>query len=117
MDSQTSAPTHLPVLVSYSLRKINARQWLVRDQSSLDPLATDLNSSELLCGDVKTFSMTGSYATHQESIVTSANMDQDPTPLVFQRIAGAQRLPDRVRLRIDLENESSPMLNTVLYIH
>jgi hypothetical protein len=120
LDPATLSPNHLPVTVTYSLRTIGSRVWLVREQTSLDPLSPQLNFSEPVCGDVKAFTITGSYAarTYQSDAGTAANSDdeQDPTPLVFQQLAGFQRTPDRVRIRLDLRTDPAPVMDTVLFL-
>lgn len=115
-DGQTHEATHLPVLVTYSLRRIDTRQWLVREQSGLSSSSTDLNVSELMCGDVKSFTVTGSYASHSVPAPGSTSADDDPTPIIFKQISGMQRLPNRVRVRIDLQNDPVPAMNSILYL-
>jgi prepilin-type N-terminal cleavage/methylation domain-containing protein len=116
LDPQTFAPTHRPVRVIYSLRDIGTGRWLVREQTSLDPLATDLDSSELLCGNVKSFSITGSYAARTVSADTATSPQDDPTPVIFQKMGDSQRVPDRIRVRIDLNGDPAPAMNAVLYL-
>ena len=116
LDPQTFAPTHLPVMVIYSLHNINTSIWLTREQSSLDPLLTDENSSELLCGDVEAFSVTGSYSPRSESTRDSIPGEGDPTPIIFQHLTNTQRVPDRVRIKITLRNDQIPLMDTVCYL-
>jgi hypothetical protein len=119
LEPATLAPNHLPVTVVYSLRTIGSRIWLVREQTSLDPLSPELNFSEPICGDVKSFTITGSYAARSFEVGSQAGDPDDGdvhTPVVFQQLVGFQRTPDRVRIRLDLRNDSAPVIDTVLFL-
>lgn len=120
LDPQTLLPNHLPVTVVYSMKTIDSRIWLVREQTSLDPLLTTLNFSEPICGDVKSFTVTGSYAprTFSTDPKDPANdqSDDDATPVVFQQLTGFERTPDRMRVRLDLRADPVPVMNSVIYL-
>jgi hypothetical protein len=115
LSSAGSAETHLPVMVTYALQIIHSRQWLVRQQTSLDPLMSDLDNTQLLCGDVKSFTITGSYASRNVPADTTS-AEEDPTPMVFQHLSRTQRVPDQIRVRIDMQNDPLPVMNSILYL-
>ena len=53
----TLEPTHTPTLVTYALRPVGDRLWLVRQQSPLDTLAEGGTSADLAAGGVARFTV------------------------------------------------------------
>jgi prepilin-type N-terminal cleavage/methylation domain-containing protein len=114
LDPATLEPTHVPVVVTYTLRPAGDRLWLVREQSSLDALAEGGTWDELACGDVAAFTVDAPPTAADRAAATQPAED-DPTPLSFQRLAGVRPVPPRVRLTITLATTGHPSVEVVAY--
>ena len=118
LDPQSMTAVHLPVLVTYALRDIENQRWLVREQTSLNPLAKVLNFSELVCRDVKSFSVTGSYAPRTIPIdpQTPPARRSDTNYFSDHRRRAANARTGCAFASTRRMNQN-PIVNTVIYIH
>ena len=114
LDPATLEPTHLPVVVTYTLRPAGERLWLVREQSSLDTLAEGGTWDELACGDVAAITIDAPPTAADRAAATQPS-DEDPTPLAFQRLAGVRPMPPRVRVTVRLATTGRPSVDVVAY--
>ncbi len=99
LDPDTLEPTGRPVVVTYSVRPAGGRNWLVREQASLDRLAEGGPWAELAAADVAGLTVDAPPTAADRAAATQP-ADDDPTPLAFQRLAGVRPVPPRVRVTV-----------------
>jgi hypothetical protein len=108
LDASSLQPTDRPVLVAYSQRDIDGREWLMREQTALDVLSTQGTWSELVAADTQVPVVT---AVPTVPIIPPDNSDAtqaivDKTPYVFRRL-GMTPIPDAVRVGIARQDASA----------
>ena len=114
LDPATLEPTHLPVVVTYTLRPAGGRLWLVREQSSLDARAEGGTADELVCGGVATFGVDAPPTAADRAAATQPAIE-DPTPVEFQQLAGVRPVPPRVRLTVTFATAGRPAVEVVAF--
>ena len=83
LDRATLAPLHRPVTVVYALERIGGRTWLVRRQTPRGGLTNERGWSELVCPDVKEFTVESVQP--EGSAAGAAGRGRLPFPLASSR--------------------------------
>ena len=105
LDPATLAPTREPTAVTYAVRTVGGRAWLVREQSALDARAEGGTWSELVAADVAGLTVDAPASAADASAATRPAAE-DPTPLAF-RLAGVRPVPPRVRFTVRFADRSA----------
>ena len=118
IDAVTREPTHRPVTVSYSLKSLAGHSWLIREQTDLNILSAAGSSTEWLLVNVSRFEITPLPPRVIADAVRDPVEDKKEAviPLPFARLQTLDKVPRAVRLMVECEGGSAPVVDTVLFL-
>ncbi len=119
LDRETSSPTHQPAVVTYSLKRVADRSWLLRTQVDLEDHSLHNTWVQIVCAGVLSFEVqTGDVAVDDPDLSTpapaiaSASETESPQPI--EAFSGQSVLTDAADLTITWDDKIQSTTSVVL---